>query len=194
MKLFKYKEFINENKYLGLKTSDDYINVDKESFEMMKDIFSDFEDIEELLEFTITPFASKVGIRYDRTYQSHKIYGNVRPQDVKVSITPHFKGEPSSYQDRSQRGSYQQFREAKVTPTFLTSILSSIKGVENLTDYEFHGIWMDYVNVVKVWDKIDEEEIERFRTQTIHITDEEKISDYDPKFVRNVRIVFKKLD
>ena len=46
MKLFKYKEFINENKYLGLKTSDDYINVDKESFEMMKDIFSDFEDIE----------------------------------------------------------------------------------------------------------------------------------------------------
>ena len=31
MKLFKYKEFINENKYLGLKTSDDYINVDKEN-------------------------------------------------------------------------------------------------------------------------------------------------------------------
>ena len=183
MKLFKYNQFLNENKYLGLKTSDDYINVDKESFEMIKDIFSDFEDIEEPREFTITPFASKIST-INGTYQVDKVYGNVRPQDVKVSITPYLKGEPS----------YQQFREAKVTPTFLTSILSAIKGVESFTDYEFFGIWMDYVNVVKVWDKVDEEEIERFRTQTIHLTDEEKISDYDPKFVRNVRIVFKKLD
>lgn len=181
MKLFKYKDYKQFNE--SLKTADDYIKLDPKGYEMINLSFSDFIDLFELETFSVTPFASKIS-NINGTYQKDKVYGNIRPQDVKVYIAPKFKGEPN----------YRSLRDANLSDNFFEILISSIKGVEALTDYEFFGAWVDYVKVIKVWDKLLEEEIETNRTMTLKFDDYNDLLELEPKRLRNIRIVLKKID
>jgi hypothetical protein len=148
----------------GFENYEQFNESNNSDYEMIVDIFSDLQDLEEVRIFDIKEFKDKVKIVHG-TYQRVKNYGFVRPSDIKISLEPLLGG-----------FSGDMDRDAKLSDKFFDRIMNCIEGVQKMTDYSIFGIWIDYSG----------------GTTKIYKSDFEDITKLDPKRLRNLRIILRK--